>query len=674
MRPEGRAARAARTATNVGGPAVRAITAVVVALAVLVTPVPRPAASAEHGLVFDATTTYVLDVEAEVVRVEVDARLTNTLPVRQRGNIIETPFFDKVGIPVVGPVTAITATGPSGSLATTVERGDTGADHIVVDLSPNLVNGAPQDLTVRYELPAQPPRSEAITRVNQAYAAWFVVVAGDPGSAQLRIEVPRDFELGIAATPAELDTRRDGEHLVISSDGTAAPDGLYFALSVVREDAMVAEELTFGDATVTVRGWPDDTEWQDFATDLVERGIPVLTELVGRPLPDPTITVLETSGGAHIGYGGFYGADGTIEVSDETDAETLLHELAHGWINGRLFSERWLLEGVTQEVTRRATDHLDVEVDPVPELDADAAVAVPLNDWGWSELFDDERPALEAWGYDASYSVANQLLGDLADDRFAAVLGAALDGDIAYQGDPDPERVVVADDWRYLLDLVEELGDVRTATDVYREHVVTAEQVGDLEARAAARAAYRELVERSGTWSPPFPVRQAMARWEFGEVEPLIATADDVRAEADRLAAELEALGGSLPAAVETAYESEPDLDAVAQQLAALDAVVARLASLREERRGLGTVGRIGLLGSDATLHDAAVAAASAGDLDRAGELADREARLLASAATVGALRLAAVALLLALGAGLVVWRRRRAPTPEAPTPDAQVE
>lgn len=621
---------------------------------------------------FDATTTYTLDVQSELVRVEVDAHLTNTLPAVRRGNVIETPYFHRVGVPVIGPVEDVAASGTGGPLTASVEPGEADIEFITVDLSPNLVHGSPQDLTISYELPAQPPRSEAITRVNDAYAAWFVAAAGDPGSAELRIEVPRDFELGIAATPTNLHTRRGTDHLVISNRGAADPDGLYFALSVVREDAMVDEELSFGDATVTVRSWPQDDEWHDFATDLVGRAVPLLTELVGRPLPDPTITLMETSGGAHLGYGGFYIDDGTIEVSDALDPETLLHELAHGWVNTGLFSERWLSEGVTQELTRRAADHLEVEAEPVPELDEDPRVAVQLNDWGWSSPFDDDRAAADAWGYDASYAVANELLGDLDDDRLAAVLGAAVDGDVAYQGDPEPERVVVADDWRYVLDLVQELGGVEDATDPYLQHVLTATQARRLSGRSDARDAYHELLGRSGDWTPPFPVRLAMARWEFDDVEALITTADAVRAEADRLTEELAELGGTLPADVEASYEADRDLDDVQQRLESIDALVARLGALAEERRGTSPVGRIGLLGSDPTLHAAAVDAASAGDLDRAGALADREDELLAGADTAGALRLAAVAGVLALVGGLVVWvrRRRREPAAAAPEPE----
>lgn len=629
---------------------------------------PPPVATAAGGLHVDATTTYELDVDARVVRAEVRARLVNTIAPRTVGNYIETTYFDRIVLPIVGPVADITAEGPRGALSTSLDTGPDGVDLLTVNLSPHLLHDAPQDITVRYDLPAQPARSEAVTRVNEAYAAWYVAAVGDPHSADIRIEVPRDFDLAIAATPARIDTDRTSDTLIITVEDARDHEEQFFALSVLRDDALVDATVELADATVTVRSWPGDDEWRTFTTDMAERGIPVLTELVGQPLPDPTLTVLETSGGTHLGYAGFFERDGTIEVSDALHAETLLHEFTHTWINNRSVTDRWLVEGLTQEVARRAADQLGEPSEGVPELDEDAAVAVPLNLWGYPDLTSEDHQARETWGYAAAANIVDALVAGLDDDQLAGVLHAVLTSRIAYPGDPEPESLVLNEDWRQVLDLVEASG-VESAPDVFRTHVLTADQVRELDDRSDARASYDALLDRSGSWTAPLPLREAMGRWEFGDVPGLIDDADRLRDRADEVATALATADTELPDTVEATYESAEDLADVEDLLSALDALADRLDTLAGRGEGLGPVERIGALGSDSLLADIRSATAG-GDLDRAGELADREAARLEGTSRAGAIRLGvsgAVALALLAAVALLRRRRRRNATADEP-------
>lgn len=140
----------------------------------------------------------------------------------------------------------------------------------------------------------------------------------------------------------------------------------------------------------------DDQEWAEFTVDTVERGLPALQEVLGLELPDRPLTVVESTGGYHLGYAGVYIGDlNLIEVGDELDRKVMLHELSHLWLNANLFAERWIFEGLAEEVSNRAADELGEPRTPPDPIDPDDPAAVALNDWGDPSVLDPDRLAGE---------------------------------------------------------------------------------------------------------------------------------------------------------------------------------------------------------------------------------------------------------------------------------------
>ena len=70
-------------------------------------------------------------------------------------------------------------------------------------------------------------------------------------------------------------------------------------------------------------------------------------------------------------------------------------------------------------------------------------------------------------------------------------------------GDAPPERHVGAANWRYFLDLVEELGGAGEVADRFEAVVVDDDGKDDLADRAEARERYADLEEAGRGWAAP---------------------------------------------------------------------------------------------------------------------------------------------------------------------------
>ncbi len=363
-------------------------------------------AHAVEGLKVDAKTVYRLVPRKGKVHVRVQARLVNTMPAQRRGAYISTPYFDSFAVPVLGPAKNVRArSSRGGSLSTSVEKGKLGISGIIVDLEPNLVHGAPQTVTIEFDLPSQPPRSESVTRVNKGFASWFVFGSGDAGDIDVRIEVPADFEVSFSKA-VRADFIRLGKFNIYEMKNVRRLDDSVLFASALNEDGIRGERFSVAGANVRIKAWPNDAKWERFATRLTRRGLPVLRKLIGVPPPNEDIAVVESSRAYQLGYAGFYNpAEGRVEVGDVLDEPTVLHELSHVWINRRLFTDRWVGEGLAEAMANRALDELgEKSAEPKP-VRLGAAGSVKLNAWPLPAPLDPERAKVEAYAYNASYAV-----------------------------------------------------------------------------------------------------------------------------------------------------------------------------------------------------------------------------------------------------------------------------
>jgi hypothetical protein len=314
-----------------------------------------------------------------------------------------------------------------------------------------------------------------------------------------------------------------------------------------------------------------------------------------------------------------------------------------------------------------ATEVLGVEADAdhgspqQPVLGDPSRVA--LNEWLFPELAPSEDRITrnrELFGYNASFWVVAGIAAEVGIDGLQRVIRAAKEGVTA-----DEQRV----DWRRFLDLIEEHAGATNIRDLFRDHVVTAEERALLDERDRTRAAYEPL--RSGLMVPPWAVRRLLDAWDFTEARKAIAAATDILTVADDIVATLSGTGLALPRSLVTSYESAAspaDLDAAA--LIAdryLEAAIILGAAQEAFDTPRDPLVRLGLFGSDAAARlDSARTAFAAEDPPTAIREAEAVLELVAGARDAGRLRAFWAGGITLFALGIVVtwvvvrWRRRR--------------
>jgi hypothetical protein len=377
----------------------------------------------------------------------------------------------------------------------------------------------------------------------------------------------------------------------------------------------------------------------------------------------------------------FFVGEDRIEISEDLDDLTILHEASHAWFNSGLFDGRWINEGFADTYAAKALDAISSGGwAPKDVLPTDAA-AVRLLDWTHpGRITDDATEAREQYGYEASWTAIRAIVQEVGDDGMRAVFRAAQDHRIAYVGGVAPETLGGVADWRRFLDLLAEVGGSTRADEVFRRWVVTDAQADVLDERAAARSGYTALVAAGGDWSAPLYVRGPMSDWDFPAATARIAEATAVLARRDAIAAMAAELGVTVPADLRTSYQAARDSFAEANAIAdaeeaALRALATAVSAVAAPRAPLVSLGLVG------TTPDAGLAAArSAFSSGQAGAAAQAAAvtALMDGAVEVGRGRLAAgiavlVVLIVLLVVAIVLIRRRRGQRPAAVVPRAPV-
>ena len=294
-----------------------------------------------------------------------------------------------------------------------------------------------------------------------------------------------------------------------------------------------------------MRAWPGDEEWARFVSEQVDDGIPVLEDLVGLDWPrDDDTDVIESNTPYAYGYAGWFEpVNDVIEIGDELDQTVILHELTHRWFNDQLFSTRWINEGLAQELAAQAMTKLDGDPEASRLPPSSDPGRQPLNTWSDPQIQSAAAAQQEAYGYAASYAVVHGIIDELGEEATRRVIAAADTDRIAYQGDLEPERQVTTSDWRWFLDLVEEVGGADDAAEPFASVVVDEDGASALEERADARAAYADLVAAGRGWAAPLTVRRAMGGWHFDDAEDLIDASQAVLDDRAGLARRTKALG-----------------------------------------------------------------------------------------------------------------------------------
>jgi len=643
-----------------------AVAAAFLALVALLGPAAGPAAAATDSLALTTSTTYTLVPERHVVRVSIDVTAQNNKPNLVLGGGITRYFYDSFRIGVQTEARSFKATSGGASLHVSTTPAD-GYTTVEVRFRNSLFYHQTANVRVTFDLPGGAPRSKSEVRVGPAFATFVAWAFGNSGS--VRIVLPKTFDSD--STGAEVTKSTAGQSTVLSATNITDVPDWYVVVNADRKSALTSDRISLpGGEKVVIHAWPDDPTWKTQVSDLLSKGLPELVGEIGLPWPVlGDLSIFEVHTALLEGYAGiFFEGENRIEVSEDLDDLTILHETSHAWFNTNLFVGRWINEGLADTYASRSLDAIGLGGWAPGDVDPTDKAAVKLNDWVFpGRITDNKTDAREQFGYDASWTVVRSIVSDVGADGMRAVLKAADNRQIAYVGASAPETVAGPNDWRRLLDLVDEIGKAKTADDLFRRWVASPDDLTLMDERAAARTVYAKLVADGGAWLAPVYVRRAMSDWSFSVATTRIAEAEGVLAKRDQIAGLSGALGVTPPSDLQTAYQAADGSLDTAEALADrengdLQAVQAATAAVDAPRDPIVALGLMGTA-PEARLNEAR-AAFSRGATDTAAHAVALTA-LIAGAADVGRARLIAaglVAIVIAFGlvVSVLVVRRRR--------------
>ena len=644
-----------------------AILATALAVTVGVSPAAVRPALAAGPLRIEADARYDLDPGAGRVHVAIDIQLTNLKPSTATAFFYYTNAFFVIQRDAVN-IQAADASGPL-SITTRERRFYT---RVNVNLRNLLYYQQSTTFTLNFDMVGGKPRSDSWVRVSRAFATFGVWAWGDAGRSTVQVRIPDDYEVEV-----------DGDRLARGTDGprltlTAEPDKprtFYALVSADNLDAYSANRLSLeGGIELVVRAWPDDDRWSDTVSDTLRAGMPELVELIGLDWPvSHDLEVRERFTPALEGYAGLFLTDEErIEISEDLDPVTIMHEASHAWFSGDLFVERWIFEGLAQEYAWRVQTsvHGEAGADATRPAASDPG-SVQLDSWRFpSAIRDQETDDREAYGYEASFWVVHRIVEAAGVERMRAAFAAAQGNLTAYVGAPAPETVPELDDWRRFLDLAQPIDqpDAAAFDDAIAELVLEERDVHLLADRHDAREQYRALLAAGEGWLPPWFVRGEMSSWAFADARNAMDRATAVLALRDAVAEAAAALALQPDDALRTAYETATttfdDANAIAaDQLEALTAIADAKARAEAPVDLVAQIGTLGATPPSASYVDSR-AAFERGELDAAVASAGAVSTVLAGAAALGQERLVlgvivAIGVLL-LAALFVVLRRRR--------------
>ena len=636
------------------------------AVAAATVAVAAPAAHADDGLDLDSTSRYVLQAKQEVVRATMTITVRNERPSYRTGRYIQYFYLPSITIPVPAEAAQLTAVSNGAPLSVTQEpTKDPSTALATIRFPSNLLYGQSRTITVSFVLEGEKPRSKNQTRVGPGYATFAVYGPGDAG--QNTVEVVLPSSMSFDATTDAFDEGKGGKTVTYTATADTEGSGFWAVVSARDLDIARTKKVQVGDQDVDVLAYRDDKRWLRFVSSRMTSGVPVLEELVGTPWPGGLTTVREDRSVNVRGYDGWFdSAENSIVIGEGLDQELLFHELLHAWASPTSFEERWIYEGIAQDLAARAVAAQGDKPARRKPVSTTSKQAVPLNTW--DEAAGRVQP-VDGYGYPASYGAMRELLDGMDDDTRTAVLAAAIAGRSAYGVPGELGLTTRVTGWQRFLDLVQVVGHNDGAPRTFTTWVVTPEERHQLRGRQDAIAAYQALDDADGSWLPPFGIREAMTYWEFYQAQQALTRVADLGPAAAAVQEAAQRHDMKVPAAVVGLYQdadSPSAYDALAATLpkaaTAVDAVGAADAAAAESHNPVAALGAL-VLGLDDKAAKADDLLAEA-DLDGATDAAGAASQAAERSTLVGggliAGGLALLAGLVLLGRALLRGRARR--------------
>jgi hypothetical protein len=650
------------------------VVAVVASLAPAVAPVARAAAP---DLTLTADTRY--DVDPDHGRIHVTASLTATNHLNDTKTRLY--YFDRAYLAVQPGTIGFKIKSDTGVPTVKVTSANADRKLLRIDFNKRLLAGATRTFVLTFDIPdpgGAPTRDIRIGPSLVTFATWAFASDSTPGGS-VTVAFPPGYNVDVQSGKVGK-PKTDAIGQTIFSSGRLDQPLAFFAYFVADRPNAYTEtahpvQVDGRPLDIAVRAWPDDPAWGQRVGGLLERGVPVLSSLIGLPwVADRPLVVAESINRSTAGYSGRYDpATGRIEIAYYADSFVVLHEAAHAWFNGSLLGDRWANEGFASWYALEGATAIGEKVTVTPLTPALAERKFPLNAW---EPVGSNEAAAEDYGYAASAELARLIALRAGSTGLASVWDAARRGTGAYQP-PGLERpaslppggaAMAGDDtrqleagsgppdWRGLLDLLEGRTG-KMYEDLWRTWVVRPDEAHLLDLRRTARNQYDAVVERAGEWQLPPVVRQSMRNWQFEGAMALLDAANGALDDRDAVMAGAASANLGVPRALEAAFESDAGFAAAATEADAELLAIDAYKQARDSRPpDPGVVAEVGLWWATPEADLARAAAAFAiGDLRGSVEASAAARVAWQNAPDVGRSRLM-TSLAAALVALVMVW------------------
>ena len=482
-------------------------------------------ADADEGLAETGVARYVVSDTGKPVQVEQVVTLTNLRAATGSRTYALTGY--PLWLPDGASGLKATSGGSALSVSVATNHGEKFAE---VRLPSPLLYGQSRTIRVTYQVTGDKPRSTERGRVGKGYAAFDVYSPGDAGRATIQVVAPRAMQ-----TDLGLPTKQSGDgdtRTTVAQGG--GPFGLWGRASL-RDPAQAATStVTVGSGSFDVVGFPGDTAWSRHVATRLPATVQALEEVAGQKWPSQQTTITEDLSGEVYGWDGSYDK-GDIRVSEALDPALLAHELSHAFANHDTLDERWLIEGLAQEMATEISAATKVKDRPHPNVEPRQTGAFPLSQWpaGFGVA-----TSAEAYGYPASWRAVHELMtGSAAASRPALVRALTTKATI-YDAPGEVTTASSPSTWRQAYDLFEVVGANRRTRSIMTTWVMGDKDAQAISARTTARttarAAYAEADTLDGQWSLPRGVRNPMADWDFTAATTAMARVRDLASPAVR--------------------------------------------------------------------------------------------------------------------------------------------
>jgi hypothetical protein len=219
--------------------------------------------------------------------------------------------------------------------------------------SANINYGQTRTIQLSYKLVSGAVRSSSVTRINAAYVGFCPIGYGRTGG-KVSLYIPKHFTLGRHSSKWSLTTNLN--HSIFTWEDN---NNMYSTLGCVSaNDLSKSNKITVtapSGKRVSVYAWPGDQLWAEKVGQYLTDRLDTLETFTGLALTAESSELKIAESGFADLSGNFSGtydpATGLIQLSEQYDEETTIHELSHVWFSDGM--PRWLAEGSAQWVSKR---------------------------------------------------------------------------------------------------------------------------------------------------------------------------------------------------------------------------------------------------------------------------------------------------------------------------------